>query len=63
MSFTKLYELNQFLSQYLLDTFSVDIPDPVTMMIFFILYLLVIFSALAAINASLKDSYSDDLGK
>ncbi|MBE0349283.1 hypothetical protein SAMN04487854_1372 [Pseudoalteromonas lipolytica] len=59
MSFTKLHELNQSLSQYLLNTFSIDIPDPVTMMIFFILYLLVIFSALSAINASLKNSYMD----
>ena len=63
MSFTKLHELNQSLSQYLLDTFSIDIPDPVTLTIFFGLYLFVIITALFAINASFKHSYSDDLGK
>ncbi len=59
MSFTKLHELNQSLSQYLLDTFSIDIPDPVTLTIFFGLYLFVIIAALLAINETLKDSYMD----
>ena len=59
MSFTKLHELNQTLSQYLLDTFSIDIPDPVTLTIFFGLYLFVIIAALLAINETLKDSYMD----
>lgn len=59
MSFTKLHELNQSLSQYLLDTFSIDISEPVTMLIFFILYLLVILSALAAIHACFENTYMD----
>ncbi|WP_217876714.1 hypothetical protein [Pseudoalteromonas shioyasakiensis] len=59
MSFTKLHELNQTLSQYLLDTFSIDIPDPVTLIIFLGLYLFVIIAAFLAINAAFKNSYMD----
>ncbi|MCF2899155.1 hypothetical protein L1267_01870 [Pseudoalteromonas sp. OFAV1] len=59
MSFTKLNELNQSLSQYLLDTFSIDIPDPITLTIFFGLYLSLIIAAFLAINAAFKDSYMD----
>lgn len=59
MSFTKLHELNQSLSQYLLDTLSIDIPEPVTMLIFFILYIVVIVSALAAIHACFQDTCID----
>ena len=59
MSFTKLHELNQTLSQYLLDTFSIDIPEPVTMLIFIILYIFLILSVLAAIHACFQDTYMD----
>lgn len=63
MSFTKLHELNQTLSQYLLDTFSIDIPDPAYLTIYLGFYLFLIITALLAINAITKSTYLDTSGK
>jgi len=63
MSFTKLHELNQTLSQYLLDTFSIHILDPINLIAFLILYVAVIAILYLVLKVVFEDSYSDDLGK